>query len=182
MPIGGNPYKQTIRDTGFSTPNFSLPAIGATQGPGNGSLEAYQYSPEELEAMISQGWKVFEDGSMAPPLTQEMPGAFTSPMPSAGRMDAPDPFASSVFNAYNAVANPAPVEKDPLKQMMRNPFKEPKPGLSLSVPGGASIQNGQPLAAPTPTPPEREDPTAPKKNPYGGRVGRRMAARQTTRR
>lgn len=174
----GNPYKTRMRGAAQQMP----PAPSAGDG-----FNAFALPPEELERMLAEGWMMGDDGMLTPPPMPmgQMPplgrGAFTSPMPSAGAMtgaENPGPFAAPVFDAYNAVANPAPAEKDPLRKLMRGP-KEPKPGLSLSVPGGASIANGMPAAAPVPTAnyqgPDKKPPT---RNPYGGRVGRRMAQRE----
>jgi hypothetical protein len=170
-----DPYANTIRATGFTPPSgaFSLPPIGATQGPGNASLEAYGYSPEELDAMIAQGWRVFEDGSMAPP-PQGPPQSFTSPPPQMGGMSGvgmrsgmtpmgtmgeptpPGIFDDPIFASHMNIRNPEPRERDPLKRMMRDPNAVkpgPREGMNVSVPGGASISNGMPMAAPPPMAP-----------------------------
>ena len=80
-----------------------------------------------------------------PPQPAWQPGKGTSPL------DTPPPpgqFSDPIFAAHMGLRNPQPQERDPMKQMMRDPFREPKPGPSLGVPGGASIVNGMPQAAP----------------------------------
>src|SRR5688572_28212629 len=183
MPNTGNPYKQQMRGAAQKMP----PGTGAGDG-----FNAFAMPPEELERMLAEGWAMGDDGMLTPPpmpmMGQMGQGAFTSPMPGAGAMAAAEnagPFASPLFGAYNAVANPPPVEKDPLKAMMRGPKAEkpPAPGLNVAVPGGASIANGMPTAAPMPTANyQGRDAKPPTRNPYGGRAGRRMAEREATRR
>lgn len=136
-------------------------------------------SPEDLERFLAMGGQIGEDGSLIPP---GPPPAFTSSMPSQGAMTGaenagqiagpawqpgqgasplqppppPGAFASPIFGAYNAVANPVPNERDPLRGLGRDPNAErpgPRAGMNVMVPGGASIQDGTPMAAPPPMPP-----------------------------
>jgi hypothetical protein len=179
----GNPYKQQMRGAAQQMPT------GTSAGNG---FNAFALPPEELERMLAEGWAMGDDGMLTPPPMPmmgqmgQMPDYFPANPPSAGAMTAVDanPFASPVFGTYNAVANPPPVEKDPLKQLMRGPKEEkpPAPGMNVSVPGGASIANGMPTAAPLATANyQGQDAKPPTRNPYAGRVGRRMAERETTR-
>lgn len=149
-------------------------------------------SPEDLEKFFALGGQIGDDGMLiwpdfgtpsagamtamnaAPPAPAWTPGSGTSPLTPP---PTPSQFDDPIFGAHMGIRNPMPVEKDPLKKLGKNPFgKEPKPGLNLMVPGGASITNGMPSAAPMPSPDytERDAPNAQAKNPYGGRYGRRQ--------
>ena len=172
--------------------NAQNPYMG-TKGMGNGAM----LSPEDLEKFFALGGQIGDDGALvwpdfgtpsagamtamnaAPPAPAWQPGSGTSPLTPP---PAPTQFDNPIFSAHMGIRNPAPVEKGPLKGLGKNPFgKEPKPGPSVTVPGGASITNGMPSAAPLPSPEyeQADDPMKKQGNPYGGRYGRRQTQKMT---
>lgn len=165
------PIRKSVPAAGFTPPsgNFTFPAK-----PREPENTAFSMDPAQLDAMLSQGYTIYEDGSVAPPAPM-MPDAVDPSLPPP-----PDMWDNPIFAAHMNVRNPVAPEPDPMKQMQRQQakalgMKEPKAGPNVAVPGGASIQNGMPMAASTPAGQyEQADDPLKKGDPYGGRFGRRQ--------
>lgn len=154
-------------------------------------------SPEDLEKFFALGGQLGEDGSLVWPdfgtpnagamTAMESPAATYKPGSGKSPLETPAPpsvWDDPIYSAHMAIRNPAaPEGKDPasmVAKQARKFGKEPKPGVNVMVPGGASIQNGMPQAAPFPTAEytQADDPMKPQGNPYGGRYGRMQTVKK----
>lgn len=163
---------------------------GFAPPPPSGPM-AHDLSPEQLDALLAQGYTIDEDGSIAPPAgLAGDPGLLgAAPPPPPGIAGQAAMFADPLFAQNMAVrgaAGPQPeAPEDPIAAMLKQqqrflaPYTGqggPKPGPTLGVPGGAGIRDGMPFAAPTPQPDYAQpDQGGPR---YGGRFGRRVAQRR----
>lgn len=170
-----DPYAQVSKSVSRTAPTPGAFNPMATPKAAKPKPSAFQMDPAQLDAMLSQGYTIYEDGSVAPPAPM-MPDAVDPSLPPP-----PDMWDNPIFAAHMNVRNPVAPEPDPMKQMQRQQakalgMKEPKAGPNVAVPGGASIQNGMPMAATTPAGQyeQADDPMKQKGDPYGGRFGNRQ--------
>lgn len=180
-----DPYAQVSKPIrkAAPTPGAFNPMAAAKPAPQPPKPNAFQMDPAQLDAMLSQGYLVGDDGTLLPPAPL-MPEAVDETLPPP-----PGMWENPLFAAHMNVRNPAAPEPDPMKQMQRQQtralgLQEPKGGPSVGVPGGASIQNGMPMAATTPSPAytQADDPMKKKGDPYAGRFGNRPQSMPSRRR
>lgn len=172
-------------------PSFSNGGFALPPAPPERNM-AHDLSPEQLDALLAQGYTIYEDGSIAPPAglggDPGLMGAAPPPPPGIAGEAAmfSDPLFAQNMAVRGAAGPQAEVPDDPIQAMLKaqQRFLAPytgqqrgRPGPTLGVPGGAGIRDGMPFAAPTPQPDYSQPPT-PGGPQYGGRFGRRVAQRR----